>query len=369
MLEFSNDIEPISCISFSGDEINCIYDIRNGIEKSSFSFDDGSVEFSLKNFADTTIDDGIVSLNNVEIQCNLSISRQVKYGIEESPLSLCSLFCLYFDETNDYMFLLDLINHVHQLLSFFCYRRNIDLSSIEFKQKVGNKYRACAKFINFKPQREKDAIKIIKDRYIPYDLVESKLHRILQDVIDGKIYLKHIPDNYSASKRITPASFLMTTAAFEGEFSRSYPEGIKKSAEKIQAQTSVREALETLTLQTTGMKRKIYKYLIKQINNDSLREKLLLALKDYSEIIEPFGKYSYAINKAEYCILDISDSISSQRNAFAHGDLSRPFIRNSSLGIGLLEFLVYAMQLSHYGIANNDIQQIIKKLFAINIII
>lgn len=56
-----------------------------------------------------------------------------------------------------------------------------------------------------------------------------------------------------------------------------------------------------------------------------------------------------------------------QRNHFAHGDLDEEIITDSLLDLMFLEYIIYAMQLKHYGVSNRCIQMAINDLFHRNI--
>ena len=55
--------------------------------------------------------------------------------------------------------------------------------------------------------------------------------------------MRHIPDSYQNGRHINAARFVMITAAFEWEFRRLYPNGIKKSEETIDAENNTKKIL------------------------------------------------------------------------------------------------------------------------------
>ena len=61
--------------------------------------------------------------------------------------------------------------------------------------------------------------------------------------------------------------------------------------------------------------------------------------------------------------------LADQRNHFAHGDLDKDFIGLSLLDVIYLEYVVYAMQLKHYGVRDVEIQKSINELFRLSIAI
>ena len=57
--------------------------------------------------------------------------------------------------------------------------------------------------------------------------------------------------------------------------------------------------------------------------------------------------------------------IADQRNHFAHGDLDKDFIGTSLLDLMYMEYIVYALQLKKYDVANDDIRKAINDLFGL----
>ena len=111
-----------------------------------------------------------------------------------------------------------------------------------------------------------------------------------------------------------------------------------------------------------------YKFLKKLVKSDSLQSEILQINKDYSEIIDIFGQNLYSLNNQPLVYSEIGERLSSQRNHFAHGDLDKEFIDLSLLDLIFLEYIVYAIQLKHYGLETIKIQNAINDLFHCNAI-
>ena len=91
--------------------------------------------------------------------------------------------------------------------------------------------------------------------------------------------------------------------------------------------------------------------------------------KDYSDIIDVFGKNLYRINGQELKYSEMGQRLSDQRNHFAHGDLDKDFIGLSLLDLIFMEYIIYAMQLKYYGLEDREIQLSINELFHLNLAI
>ena len=72
-----------------------------------------------------------------------------------------------------------------------------------------------------------------KGCYIRQSYITGAVGSILQSIAEDSIYLRHLPQNYEEGHHIDAARFVMITAAFEWEFRRIFPEGIKKKEKKI----------------------------------------------------------------------------------------------------------------------------------------
>ena len=59
----------------------------------------------------------------------------------------------------------------------------------------------------------------------------------------------------------------------------------------------------------------------------------------------------------------MGERLANQRNHFAHGDLDKEFIGLSLLDLMHMEYVIYALQLKHYGISNENIRKSINELF------
>ena len=132
-------------------------------------------------------------------------------------------------------------------------------------------------------------------RYIKQIYINGKEGKILSDIAADSIYMRHIPDSYQNGRHINAARFVMITAAFEWEFRRLYPNGIKKSEATIDAENKVYEAISALVTNSRGKQKEIYKHLRRLIRSDSLQSEIIQVGKDFSDIIDVFGNHLYHI--------------------------------------------------------------------------
>lgn len=161
----------------------------------------------------------------------------------------------------------------------------------------------------------------------------------------------------------------MITAAFEWEFNRNYPEGVVKSKSTTEAEEKVSKAIMDLLENSSGKVKDKYKFLLKLVKSDSMQPKIIQIGKDYSSIIDVFGKRLYGLNQIDFKYSEIGKRVSDQRNNFAHGNIDKEFINESLLDVTYLEYIVYALQLKFFGITDENIKKSINDVFHLNIIL
>ena len=117
---------------------------------------------------------------------------------------------------------------------------------------------------------------------------------------------------------------------------------------------------------SSGKLKKKFQFLKKLIRADSLQTEIIKMGEDYDDIIGVFGKHLYQLNDESLVYSEMGERLANQRNNFAHGDLDKDFIGLSLLDLIYLEYVIYAMQLKHYGIGNDCIKKSINDLFRLN---
>lgn len=205
-----------------------------------------------------------------------------------------------------------------------------------------------------------------QNRCIKQSIISGHEGRILTDIASNSLYIRHLPKTYEDGRHIDASRFIMITAAFEWEFRRTYPNGVPKKKATILIESKATEALQKLIDSSTGKLKNKYKFLSKLIKSDSLQTELVKIEDDFHPIIGKFGEHLYSLNGEELIYSSMGERLSSQRNHFAHGDLDEDFIGLSLLDLMYLEYVVYAMQMKHYGIENANIRNAIKELFHLN---
>ena len=251
-----------------------------------------------------------------------------------------------------------------EYIGFLCYRKNIVFDDIELSAPYEGEKFASLYVMSSNNEPEDKALK--SNRCIKQSYIGECESRILQDIADNSIYLRHLPASYESGHHIDASRFVMITAAFEWEFRRMKPDGLPKSESRKQAEEKAISAIDELISTRPGKEKDIYKFLKKLIGAASLKTEIVAACDELDTVVGVFGKRLYSMNHHELVYADMGDRLSEQRNHFAHGDIDKDFIGMSLLDLIFMEYVIYAMQLKYYGVEDYCIKKAINDLFHIN---
>ena len=366
-LELSSD-DKISRIALKADELNYIYNVSNAIEAYSFG-EEGTTSCKTKTFEETTSDKEHFICCGKPVDVLFTIYRGIQFN-SCTPITLSSSIVFEFEETEDYDFIFRVVGVAKLFISYLCYRRNVHISEIILQslcedgkyQNIGTMYHPTWQ------DKDPEDTKIISKKYIAFEGIKGHVGEILQDLEDGVLYTRHLPEDYKDSKRLDHPKFIMVTAAVEWIAKGLYPDGIEHSKKTEKAIEQVGKELDEKIESTSGKVKDQYKFLRNVLGSDSLSVRINQICKDYEELITPFGKYLYGINNEldNFDYPKISQRIEKQRNNFAHGKLDKDYDVLATLDIILFEKVVYILQLAKYGIEKEKIISEVKRLFGMN---
>lgn len=366
-IEFKDGVEPVNKISFAFEELNWFYNIRKAYGYE-FNHGTGEMNVTIDPF-DSLSKEFSFLYDGKTIQALLNVSRTIS-NESTNPVTLNSDLSFAFEICTDLQFYLKLYNLTRRFFRLVTYRQNINISKILLKKKDNSsgKYFTIGtfKFIENKDQF-KETEKRIKERMIDFDIINSNCSNLFQLLIEDKIYLEHIPYNSKDMNRITPARFILITAAFEWEFRNFY--GNVKTAENEDFRV-VRDKLDSFInslIQGNSGKQKSYAKYYKKIVNSidmNLAERILRALNDFHEITGKFIENLFHINGIkDFKYSQIAERLQTQRNNYAHGNLDRTIDSIVILDLVALEWIIYAMILKNADMSDLQIKKSINKLF------
>ena len=363
-----SDRPMISWMSFRGLELDYIYPINHAFEISYNPEEhDGKINISTYDFDSTTTEKQKFSVFGKEVQVYFGITRSTSLSIEKPPLVLSSSMVFHFEETQDYFFVRELYRIAKEFIQFLCNRRNVSFTDIRLSNNQGKvgEFNVIEESIEIEMKPLKDG------RYIQQKYIAGYEGKILDDIAENNLYLRHLGKSFRDSRIIDAASFVLRTAAFEWEFSRLFSEDEWKSEQRKILEEEASKELERLIENSTGKLKKIYKDLKKSVVSYlSLSQKISQTFEEYGvTILDKFGRYMYKLNNISYNHSEIAERIGKQRNNFAHGNLDKEFINESLLDVVFLEQIVLAMQLQYFGIDEIKTKKIINEVFRHNLTI
>lgn len=358
-------INYINRVTFKSQEINCIYPINQAYQ---FIYEKmGKVSLITKEFNTTLTKEQEFVVNKIKVKSHFYITTNTCNTLIDSPLSINSALIFDFEKTNDYKFILRLFYIAKQFIQFLCYRRDVYLPNVDLYAPYENvKYLKFATLHIIDELHFCDLNSLKEKRYISQSLIVGYEGKILADIADNLLYLRHLPETYKSGRLIDASRFIMIMAAFEWEFKRMYPDGIPKDSNTIQIENEAMEAIEDLINKSKGKLKKKYKFLKNLISSDNLQSKIIKTGNDFDDAIGNFGKNLYELNNEILDYSKMGDRLANQRNNFAHGNLNKDFIGFSLLDLIYLEYIIYAMQLRYYGISDINIRKAINNLFRLN---
>ena len=358
-------INYINRVTFKSQEINCIYPINQAYQ---FIYEKmGKVSLITKEFNTTLTKEQEFVVNKIKVKSHFYITTNTCNTLIDSPLSINSALIFDFEKTNDYKFILRLFYIAKQFIQFLCYRRDVYLPNVDLYAPYENvKYLKFATLHIIDELHSCDLNSLKEKRYISQSLIVGYEGKILADIADNLLYLRHLPETYKSGRLIDASRFIMIMAAFEWEFKRMYPDGIPKDSNTIQIENEAMEAIEDLINKSKGKLKKKYKFLKNLISSDNLQSKIIKTGNDFDDAIGNFGKNLYELNNEILDYSKMGDRLANQRNNFAHGNLNKDFIGFSLLDLIYLEYIIYAMQLRYYGISDINIRKAINNLFRLN---
>jgi hypothetical protein len=358
------DRENIDRIAIKGPEITHIFPTTLALNKIDWK-ENGIINLSTRSFNETTTEKENFYIDNKKLSIYFGISISSSYKTGESPIDLSSTIFIEFEPTNDYRFIIKILNVAKQFIQYLCYRRNIIFSSIKISAPTTKGLHET--FANLYQTQENGTIEeypLKKGKFIKYEYLKGSIGKIINDIASKQIYIEHIPESYESGRHINASRFVMITAGFEWEFKRNYPNGIKKRIQTIKAEQTVTDIVDSLIKGHTGKTKEIFKYLAKLISTDNLESRIITYGRDYNNISTIFGNHLYKLNNEELKYNEMGKRLADQRNHFAHGDIDKEFIGLSLLDLIYLEYIVYIIQLKFYGIEDDKIKFAINDLFS-----
>lgn len=367
VIECQTPNSKYSRMSLTNAELNYIHPINHAFSQE-FNLDDlkksGVLSIKTNGFEKTTTEKKQFNFKEKVVTVYFSIGWKSSMNIGAPPILFNSSIIFEFQETNDYWYLFELYQLAKKFVQFLTFRKNCYFKESTLQIKYDNNYyqdAAIFHLINTKPL-EIDA-SLEKGQYISLDRLESKEEILFSLISEDSLYLNHLPKSFEAEESLDAAVFVLTSAAFEWEFGKLYPDEVVKKDKELKAKEKALEEMNKLISNTTGKVKRILKNCCKSIGFMNLETKIIRAGTDFNSIVEQFGRRLYDLNDEKFDYKTIGNRLANQRNDFAHGNIDKEFVGESILDLIFLRYLIYAMQLKRIGISDYSIKNAINELF------
>lgn len=361
----------LSKMTFKSVELDCIYPANQAIEylvEKDKLFNQGIFQIKNNGFNEHKLIKNDFYIEDKKISVSFCVVPKLNMSPLKPPITLQSCMEFTFENVDDYIFIYKLFILAKKFIQFLCYRRNVSFSDVILSTFEENKYIQFANAYLIDNECDEN-LKILKDRrYIRQSYIDGIEGKILSDIYNGNLYMRHFPKSHKSGAVMRPENFVMITAAFEWEFKRLFPEGIAKEKASLDLDNQVKNNIKKLFDSSSGKLKKRYGRILKSLDYDStLQSKVIHAGKELDSIIHCFGVYLYKLNDTCLDYKEMGKRIADQRNHYAHGDLNEKFIGTSLLDLIYLERIIYVMQLKVYGLNDSSIKHAINDLFGFNI--
>lgn len=208
-------------------------------------------------------------------------------------------------------------------------------------------------------KREKaDKYDIYRDA-LPWRFIYKASGNIISSIYRDEIHLLNLPEEKISRLWVGLESISKDAAAFESEFDNLYPNGIPYSEERKNIEDEIVSEITPLMEKSVSRKKKIYKGFIKHVHMESLRDKMEYALVEYSGCIKTI-KNRFA---KDMSYKEIAEVCSNARNDIDHGNKLNGLDQKVVQGYIIIRGLIYAIQLSRFGMKQDEINSSINDLF------
>lgn len=359
-------------IIITGQEIDYFYDPAMIFEHKYKIGEDNQhyTEFNVRATVNEEKECGVFRYG--EIECHIYIRSIAKVKtFSNSPFNSYSEMVFLFSEPLTYGQVEDIFLGTLNCFRYLCRRSNIEFSNVELFCKTDDeKRRRFGIYKSLRYDCSEETNSKASGQIIAYELVGIKFGYLIQEFIDDKMYLNHLPNNFDADHKFGPERMIFDFVAFEREYQNLYPETVVRSEEFISIKEMVLQAIDELSSDVKGKKKKSLSSIKRSVSKieNSLGDRIKYVIEDCNEIMMPFLIYNYCKDYGED-VEQMCDRMNDFRNDCAHGNIMAAFEGTLLIDYNTLECLLYAMRLKALGISTLLAQKAIAKVMNINMYI
>ena len=275
------------------------------------------------------------------------------------PISLESELIVDFSKSVDLEYLKEIIEALKSTFVYLCKRESIEFKLIQTAYRDENENKIFGEYIIIDNEKVDEINVNLKKYIIKYEYLKEKFIDLVKKILDGELYIEHIPQSLKETENYNLSHMLLDFTAFESEFNNIYPEDKVRSEQFIEVKKDLLEEIESYEKikSYTGKRKKYLKNFMRNIEHieNGLGEKIKHAIKDSKKYIDVFFRYYYSrkYNKKE--MDDMCERMNKIRNQLAHGNFLLELTKDNIFDFKILECLLYIMRLKNLGLLENQI--------------
>jgi len=366
VLNSNTESFQIEKLMFEFPELDYFFNLGDGYEAAH-----GDEAYSIKTVPwEKTQQKFNFSIEGENVAGNITVSQTLKIKRSNTPLLLQSHLSCEFKPTTDMRFIIEVYTVIKNLFGFICHRHSVNINTIGLygKNKDGKRMKIGDLHVLFGPVKSNETDKVIQ-KTIELRHVQRQFSQLAQLIADNEVYLENIPHTNADSHRVDAARVILNMAAFEWAFKQHY--GSLSTENENQVRDDILKSIFELPEKNNynSEKRSEFKKYEKVILNvdSSLSKKIRHALKDCDPILSDFIELVRKLNDIENdSYPEMADRLQEQRNNFVHGNIGEKIDDRLVLDIVILEWLNYCMVLKSAGYRENEIFNIINRIFERN---
>lgn len=294
-----------------------------------------------------------------EIEIEIYVRSKIRLNTNSlKPINLESELIVDFSENVDLEYMKEIILALKSTFAYLCKRESIDFELI-YTAYRDEKEEIFGQYIIIDNEQTNEINVNLKKYIITYDCIEKKFAELVKRILNGELYIEHIPQNLEETENYNSSHMLLDFTAFESEFNNIYPEVDIRSEKFIEVKSDLLKEIEIYAEHKnyTGKRKKYLKSFINSIQHieNSLAQKIKYAIEDSNMYIKVFCMYYYSTEYQKKQIGDMCERMNKIRNKLAHGDFLLELTKDNICDFKILECLLYIMRLKKIGVSENKI--------------
>lgn len=347
-----------SRISFYSAALNMFYSPLNAKKQHK----DAEGEYKWNDFELIPYEDTLKTFTYKGNHYSFGISRNVNLKHGTSILgNVRTHLTIEFDSPIDYKGVLLHTQSVYDFLRFINYSSNIKLDEIELYEMNQNSKSATYHIFQEVSEYENDQFNSITINDIPQNKLSALYSCAVSLRNDNRLHL-YFPKDKMHRRSITPVDWLSKALVFEGLFADTFPNYKEDNQNFVTAKTNIIENVKQIEFKNKTQ-RNYRNDFVQHIDryNGILAEKFNYVLKQYRSVLDSIIEYNNRMN-CKISDVEYGDEYMKYRNKLAHGDI-QPIDDIQVAVFRVLRALVYLLILRETNLSENELKEIINKLF------